>query len=117
MHSADAADAAFADSTRYETAYETLRAQALSRMVSHGRELALLVHDGMSAWIEALPAQTTAQTSVTQRRDVAISSPRSSLENSSLNAAATSLLSPQRYAEAVLLLTTVAFAARRAPYG
>ncbi len=88
MQSTDAADAAFADSTRYETAYETIRAQALSRMVSHGRQLALLVHDGMSAWIEALPAQTTAQTSVTQRRDVAISSPRSSLENSSLNVGA-----------------------------
>ena len=81
--------------------------------------MALLVHDGVSAWIDALATLATPEAGVARNCDVEMLVPHPSAVSSSPAVAATttSLIAPQYYANALSLLTTMAFAARRASYG
>jgi hypothetical protein len=80
--------------------------------------MALLVHDGVSAWIDALATLATPETGVARNCVVEMLVPHpSSVSSSPAVAATTSLIAPQYYANALSLLATMAFAARRASYG
>ena len=101
---------------KYEVAYEALRKEICSGLgtVSSGRQLTILVHEGMGAWLSIVrevlcspvaDEKTTSGVTLTARSQLP---PVFSSNNSMAG-----LMPPRYYAEAASLLAGMAIAARK----